>query len=461
MDHLSDEQIDLYQSRSGRPEDILAIDDHLFACNSCRSRFRQRSGLKASEYALIELEDSGATHELPYLEIEAYVDGGMAAGERLKLESHMESCATCRDRVADLLLVKASLMTEASEPPVAALNDRSNYSNADEGLLKGGAPARFTGTLPGRHTRLLVGLAAVIFIVFVLPAAIIALRWRRELRAERENVRVLTEAKDEAQRRSDQQIKDLTARLRVNQKEASGQDSGATQAIVALKDGPRVIGLAAGKVEGLVPASPYLSEVLKRALESGTISTPPLDVLRGNTGTMMGEKQDGASAFSLKNPVAAVIEEVRPLFSWTSAGSGAAYVVTVIESGSSRRISSPALTKLQWLSSLPLIRGRIYSWSVRATLPDGTELSAPMPPAPAAKFKVLNSFDENELEQARQLSPPSHLALGVLYGRVGLVRRAQRELKLLVDANPDSTLARHLLGSLHRRDAGSPSDKEP
>lgn len=94
-----------------------------------------------------------------------------------------------------------------------------------------------------------------------------------------------------------------------------------------------------------------------------------------------------------------------------------------------------------------LKRGETYSWQVTA-IKDGRELVSPAPPAPDAKFKILHGTKTRELEQARRTYPDSHLVLGILYQRAGLLDDAEREFKILSAANPKSQTARRMLNDL-------------
>src|SRR4029077_9817890 len=104
---------------------------------------------------------------------------------------------------------------------------------------------------------------------------------------------------------------------------------------------------------------------------------------------------------------------------------------------------SPQLTSNLWTSP-PLSRGRVYAWQVKATK-EGQEVTAPRPPAPQAKFRVLDQAKTDEIVRARRAYPSSHLTLGLLYANAGLLREAEQELRLLQKANPDSEIVRSLL----------------
>lgn len=110
--------------------------------------------------------------------------------------------------------------------------------------------------------------------------------------------------------------------------------------------------------------------------------------------------------------------------------------------------TSPRLPGNSWTPP-PLKRGGVYSWQVKA-VKDGREFISPRPPASQAKFRVLDSATLNELQQARRAYGSSHLLLGLLYARAGLLDEAEREFGALQKANPDSAQARRLLGEIRR-----------
>ena len=99
---------------------------------------------------------------------------------------------------------------------------------------------------------------------------------------------------------------------------------------------------------------------------------------------------------------------------------------------------------------MPLERGRIYTWQVRATR-KGDEVLMPPPAAPEAKFKVVDTAKAEELSQIRRSHARSHLILGLAYANAGLLEDSARELRKLVAANPKSSVARSLLHSVENQ----------
>jgi hypothetical protein len=124
----------------------------------------------------------------------------------------------------------------------------------------------------------------------------------------------------------------------------------------------------------------------------------------------------------------------------------AGYVVEVYDAQFNPASSSPRLTAARWTAP-PLARGQVYSWQVKA-IRDGQEFIAPGPPAPQAKFRILDQATAAEIARARRDYGPSHLLLGLLSARAGLLAEAEQEFRMLQKANPDSEVARKLLASV-------------
>jgi hypothetical protein len=70
---------------------------------------------------------------------------------------------------------------------------------------------------------------------------------------------------------------------------------------------------------------------------------------------------------------------------------------------------------------------------------------APVPPAPEAKFKVLEAALAEKIEEAKSTANDSHLLLGVLYAEAGLLADAEKEFLALQSVNPKSPVPNALL----------------
>jgi hypothetical protein len=81
---------------------------------------------------------------------------------------------------------------------------------------------------------------------------------------------------------------------------------------------------------------------------------------------------------------------------------------------------------------------------------DGQEFRAPRPPAPQAKFRILDQARLNEIEQAQRAYGTSHLTLGLLYAQARLLDEAEQQFRALKKSNPDSPLVQKLLSQINK-----------
>ena len=143
--------------------------------------------------------------------------------------------------------------------------------------------------------------------------------------------------------------------------------------------------------------------------------TSPNDVLRGH-----------AKPASTVSPAGIVVDDARPRFSWPAV-EGATYVVAVLE-GDEVVARSPVLEVEQWRPDRLLRRGRTYTWQVTATR-DGTKSIIPAPPAPAARFRIVDDAAHRALHDALAAAPRDRLLHAILYARAGLRENAEAALR--------------------------------
>jgi hypothetical protein len=149
-----------------------------------------------------------------------------------------------------------------------------------------------------------------------------------------------------------------------------------------------------------------------------------------------------------------VVKSDRPTFHWKALDGAVSYTVAILDKDFNEVISSEPLTTTSWTPPRALARGKVYLWQVTA-LKDGKRINSPSAPAPEARFKVLGQAELGQINRIIQSQPESHLALGIVYLRDGLLDEAESEFKSLAKANPDSPVARKLLQQVqalrHRR----------
>jgi len=215
-----------------------------------------------------------------------------------------------------------------------------------------------------------------------------------------------------------------------------------------------------GRVRGLAGLTPDLERAIGKALATGTPPRPERRVaLAGSGGRLLGGAE-GDAPFALRAPVGTVVENAHPTFRWRSLKDATRYTVTVVDDAAQRDLitsqplpAEPSGKEMEWRlpeTAEPLQRDRVYRWYVVATLPGGEEVQSPGTTG-TARFQVLAAPLAAELERARALDPPSRLAMGTAYARAGMNRQAEREFAALLRSNPNSAIARRLLGNIRRR----------
>ncbi|HYK02285.1 MAG TPA: hypothetical protein VE974_11050 [Thermoanaerobaculia bacterium] len=80
-------------------QELLATDDHLGRCNSCRRTVADSAMARVAVRQALETLDGD---HLSFEELSAYVDGLGDADERTAAGDHLEVCAMCRAEAADL-----------------------------------------------------------------------------------------------------------------------------------------------------------------------------------------------------------------------------------------------------------------------------------------------------------------------------------------------------------------------
>jgi hypothetical protein len=179
---------------------------------------------------------------------------------------------------------------------------------------------------------------------------------------------------------------------------------------------------------------------VREAVQAARLSLPStLSELNGRASTLMGPPD--APEFHLVAPLGTVVLDTQPMLRWTPIPGATTYIVTLQDQATGHTISSSPLARNEWVPDHPLTRGATYAWQVAGSVSGSAEVVAPRPPAPPARFRVLDSPAANQF----QTLPASHLVRGVLYANAGLIADAERELAALSAQNPNSEVADTLL----------------
>lgn len=225
---------------------------------------------------------------------------------------------------------------------------------------------------------------------------------------------------------------------------ATPTPSQPTPVVAQLNDGQGLLSLdREGKLSGADDLPASYQGMLREALNGQRIEmSSQLKGLTRPPSSLMSTDRQGRG-FSVIEPIGKVLMTDRPTFRWSPMEGATGYVVEVYDSTFNLVATSPQLTTNSWAAPT-LARGKIYGWQVKA-MKDGQEFTSPRPPAPQARFRILDQAKANELAKASRAHPSSHLVLGLLYAEAGLLKEAEQELRVLQKANPDSEIARNLL----------------
>ena len=221
--------------------------------------------------------------------------------------------------------------------------------------------------------------------------------------------------------------------------------------VLALRDQGGLVTLNdQGRLGGFGELSKSWQRLVTSALREGAVRSPVTPTaLRGRFSVLLGSSGDDVPA-KIIGPLDTVVESDRPLFRWRAERDAASYTVAIFDLQFNTVAQSGPLSTTEWKPPAPLQRGNTYKWQL--TLMCGSkEVVLPAPPAPEATFKVLERSKADELKRAREMNPDSHLLMGVLYARAGLIDEAEQELRALVEANPKSRTALRLLRSVQKR----------
>jgi len=413
-----------YREGQSSPAETLSLDDHLAKCEACAARILSNDSATAEAQVMTALQlDLVADQDvhLDHQSMADYVDEVLDDVDREVLESHLEMCHSCQSEVRDLRAIKAQLTEEpvTIDPPPQLVSFRG----------------RLTAFWHVPSLRVTAQVAAALIIVFLI--VVVALLYSRRS----------TQLANKPGNFEKQPVAVNPTSSPATPEIAQPPEETKAQLVVELIDGDRRVTLnSADKLAGFESATVQIQQQVGLALKHGRVKTPSFIVdLRGKPGTLMGSKPEQRSG--LLSPVATAVESQKPVFSWRALAGAQNYVVTVYDADAKKVAASEPLTETKWQCRTPLIRGRTYSWQVRTNV-NGKELIMPSPAAAEAKFRIIDEARSGELAAARQRYPESHLLLGVLYADTGLLEQAEQELRMVVQANPTSAVARSLLRSI-------------
>ena len=394
-EHLSHDYVARYLQRSLSRTERSAADAHLEDCEACQRLVSESPDLQAAFVSFREglkaQAQRGLTH-LEYEQLEAYVDGTMSDADRQIVESHAERCGVCRAELRDLQPRQpGETRREAGldEPLTifASAEDASDVTSEVTPPLPRTdfwAKVRFPGYASGA-----VAVAALVLLAV------------------------------------------FTARLH-----QSPPDKSTT---TVAQSNPTHNANNQQPPSANQPTNPYGAAAEK-------LETPAaLSSLIGNTGTLMGAGE--TESFLLRKPVGTFVLDVRPEFHWQALRGATEYRVGIFDADLKAVETSPALTTTTWKASPALLRGKVYVWQVTA-VKGSEQIVAPAPPAPEAKFAIVELSILNELRAVQSAGVGEHMTLGRAYAHAGLLDEAEEEFRLVPAGDSNYSQAQRFLTDL-------------
>jgi anti-sigma factor RsiW len=437
VEHLNENQIINYGRQELSAAELLIVSDHLGTCEACRRQVETALNGDAAFFAMRSevfgptVEIAALTHP-PFEQIADYVEGMSAGEERQVVKDHLISCEQCTVAVNDL---------RAFRNQVAPNLNREYHPGAVHSPSKSRGQ-RFLSFLPSTLWKSRLAFSSALAVLLLMVTGWLVWQARQKRDSTREIVIVTPTPTAPL----------ATPGLAPTAPPTPGPEIVAVPVIAQLNDGggeDRLILDREGKLSGADHLPPTYQRMVKEALLTQRLTKSSLlaGLNRPASSLMSGTEQ--SNRFSVIGPVGKVMESDRPTFRWSRLEGAKSYVVEVYDDKFNLVTTSPELVANSWTAPQSLKRGGIYSWQVKA-IKDGQEFRSPRPPAPQAKFRILDQAKVNELAQAKRAYGSSHLALGLLYTQAGLLDEAEQEFRALQKSNPDSAIVRRLLSQVQK-----------
>ncbi len=225
----------------------------------------------------------------------------------------------------------------------------------------------------------------------------------------------------------------------------------AQQTTITVRDGAREIIVGPNQHVTGLPGLPHdLLHSIATAARRGKIEiSPVIDSLASDRETLAGSPNE-SSKFGLLAPVATVVRETMPRFSWSAQPDAAGYRIHVVDAGTGEVVMTGQSDngRTEWTPTEPLVPGNIYQWQVEALRGDEVIGRTPKPPEPEARFQILPAEAQQQLAQTETSTNGSHFVMAVANAKAGLLDDAVRELRVFAKENPDSKIPAELMAQI-------------
>src|SRR5262249_16714827 len=311
----------------------------------------------------------------------AYVDGLLTGEDRRMVEDHIASCARCAPLLADLRDFRNEIAPELG---------REYRLHGAAKAAQAGWPDRIAAALRA----LLVDIPSWIYAAAALSLLAVAVWMAIPKRTQPSIVEAPPTPPPSPS---------------VNPAPPTRETA---PALVRLNDGGSSLTLdAGGRLTGVDQWPSKYRRLAENALSNQRAPKSPLVAGLSRPGSSLMGADDEGRRFAIIEPAGKVLLADRPAFKWTSLGDAEGYVVEVYDAQFNLVSSSPLLRGFSGRAP-NLTRGQFYSCRAKAVRGEKNS-PAPPPPAPQARFRILNQAAAAEIARARSDYASSHLLLGL------------------------------------------------
>jgi len=107
MDHLTPGQLERFRRGEMGSAELLAADEHISACEQCRSSLLEPADLERAAARLLgRMRADAAEACLSYEQLADYVDGALPDEARAAAEAHLHACPRCAEDARSLQAFK-------------------------------------------------------------------------------------------------------------------------------------------------------------------------------------------------------------------------------------------------------------------------------------------------------------------------------------------------------------------
>lgn len=401
--------------RTGSLESVeatLAVEDHLDSCAACRDALRATASGATISLAR-KLAPVAGDFDCPDERLlRRYANGRADAAEREIVETHIEDCPRCAQELN-------VLRPERSRPRFPSL--RRALIPAALGMATAVAALALFGFWTRVHQEQRQNAA--------LRAQIAGAQARMAHQRQEQERRLAQEKASHAH---------LIAQTRQETHRAQ-QDLGKARA----ENATLRKRLAAARSD----AAKDLEAMLLGRSQSRNVA---MLLAALSTGTVRGGGDPVRRDITLIDPVATLVLPTRPILRWNPLVGAARYHVLVTNVDDPGDTQQETVAGTRWRPIRALRRGAVYEWQVTA------DRAGKSGGSPRARFRVLDAEEAGRLARAKREYAGLPLTLGFLYAQAGLLDDAEREIEVVLKANPNHSVAQNLLSDLRKRRQGVP-----